>query len=184
MDVQFWIYIIIVAIYFLSRMLKKAEQPGAPGADNKPERRRQGPPQTPSAEVPRQLTFEELLREITEGKKIQRPAPPPPQPLPERRYQPVEREVDEEARSLEEIPEAEYDVRSPRSYEESRRQAYQHTSLEETLKLKDTAMDFGKFKVFETQQKSQLLDRYKRILRNPDTLKEAVVLSEILKRKF
>ncbi|HEX8039487.1 MAG TPA: hypothetical protein VF490_10050 [Chryseosolibacter sp.] len=183
MDAQFWIYIVIVAIYFLSRMLKKTEQPGAPTADDRPERRRQGQPQTPSAEVPRQLTFEELLREITEGKKIQRPSPQP-QSLPERRYQPVEREVDEEARSLEEIPEAEYDVRSPKSYEQTRRQAYQHTSLEETLKLKDTAMDFGKFKVFETQQKSILLDRYKKILRNPDTLKEAVVLSEVLKRKF
>lgn len=183
MDVQFWIYIVIVAIYFLSRMLKKAEQPGAPTADNRPERRGQGQPQVPPAEVPRQLTFEELLREITEGKKIQRPAPPP-QPLPERNYQPVGREVEQEARSLEEIPEAEYDGGSLKSYEESRRQDYQHTSLEETLKLKDTAMDFGKFKVFETQQKSGLLDRYNRILRDPVTLKEAVVLSEILKRKF
>ncbi len=181
MDVQFWIYIIIGVIYFLSKVLKKNEQPGAAPTETRPERRRPGTPQEPSTGFPRQLTFEDLLREITEGKKIQ---PPAPQAQPQSRYETTERDVKEEARSLEEIPSEEYDARALKSYEQIKRQGFEHTSLEETLKLKDTAIDYGKFKVFETRQKSNLLNNYIKILRNPDTLKQAVVMSEILKKKF
>jgi hypothetical protein len=43
---------------------------------------------------------------------------------------------------------------------------------------------FGKFKEFEHGKKKNLLDEYVRDFKDPSGLKKAVVMSEILKRKF
>lgn len=174
MDVEFWIYIIIGIIFFLSKMLKRAEQPGQP--DSPPERpqgRRPRPVESTSPESSRPLTFEELLREITEGKTI---AKPEPQPLPS---EPLEG-VMEEAQSLEEIRDEEEDARAFKAFEEARRQA----SLAESVEARDKTSDSGRFKAFETRKESRLLNTYIALARNPQTLKQAVVMSEILKRKF
>jgi hypothetical protein len=45
-------------------------------------------------------------------------------------------------------------------------------------------VDFGKFKVFENQKQKNILTDYVNIIRNPEMLRQAVVMSEILKRKF
>jgi hypothetical protein len=179
MKVEFWIYLVIGIIVFLSRLLKKNEQPQGPSPESDTPRRRPGRPQAPVSETPRAMTFEELLREITEGKQAKQRAPEPPP-----RYATDEREVDEEARSLEEIPDQREDSRIFQAYEEAKRLATQRTSLEETLKLKDTPMAFGKFKAFETKEKKNLLNTYTSLIRNPETLKQALVMSEILKPKF
>lgn len=179
MDVEFWIYLIIGVIFFLTRVLKKNEQPGGQSPDADSERPRRGSQRSASGSEPRQVTFEELLREITEGKKAQQTpreqAPP---------YASFEPEPDDEARSLEEIPDERDDSRVLEAYEEAKRQASQRRSLEETLKLQDTPMQFGKFKAFETKQTTKRLNSYINIIRNPETLKQAVVMSEVLKRKF
>ena len=179
MKVEFWIYLVIGIIVFLSRLLKKNEQPQGPSPESGSQGKRQARPQTPVSETPRAMTFEELLREITEGKQAQRREP---EPVP--RYAPAEHDPGEEARSLEEIPDERDDSRVFEAYEQAKRLATQRTSLEETLKLKDTPMEFGKFKVFETKQKKNLLHTYNSLIRNPETLKQALVMSEILKRKF
>lgn len=183
MDVQFWIYIIIGVIYFLSRMLKKPEQEaGAPPETARPERRPTIHAEQPATERPRQLTFEELLREITEAKQVQR-REPDPEPEPE--FQSYETEFREEARSLEQIP---YDdaenARVFKVYQDAKNQVFERQSLEETLRLKDTVVDFRKFEAFDNQKERKLLDDYIRLIRNPQSLRQAVVMSEILKRKF
>jgi hypothetical protein len=182
MDVQFWIYIIIGVIYFLSRLLKKpAEEPGEI-TDTRPPERRRPPAEQTTTERPKQLTFEELLREITEGKQAQKPVP---QPQPQPSYERFENDLGDEARTLEEVgyDEAE-NARVFKAYEDAKSQVLQRTSLEETLRLQDTVVDFGKFRVFETQKKKDVLNEYINIVRNPQSLKHAVVMSEILKRKF
>lgn len=178
MDFQFWIYVIIGVIIFLTRVMKKNEQAGQ-APEESPERRRRRPEQSSSGDAPRQLTFEELLREITEGKRAQQ-APPEPS----RSYKALDPEPDDEGRSLEEIPVERDDGRVFEAYEEAKRFASQRPSLEETLKLQDTQVRFGKFKAFETKQTTNRLNSYINIIRNPETLKQAVVMSEVLKRKF
>ena len=176
MDVQFWIYIIIGVIYFLTRLLKKPEQPPEEAQDNRPKQR---PPSQTTTEWPKQLTFEELLREITEAKQ---PPKPVMQPVPQRRFETFDDDLQDEARSLEDISTNDDEVF--KKYEEAKSQVFQRSSLEDTLRLQDTVMDFGKFKEFEVKKTHNLSDDYLRIFRNPAGLRQAVVMSEILKRKF
>lgn len=183
MDAQFWIYIIIGVIYFLSKLFKKPEQPPVESPGKRPEGRARTP-QTVQTETdrPKQLTFEELLREITEGKQPQKPVI---QPAPQRKYESFDDNLEDEGQSLEEVS---YDERNDtevfKAYEKAKSQVFERSSLEETLLLKNTGMDFEKFKAFHTEEKKKVSDDYMRIFRNPEGLKQAVVMSEILKRKF
>ena len=183
MDAQFWIYIIIGIIFFLSRLLKKPEQAsGESGEAPVPGGRTTRQQPQPSADAPRPLTFEELLREITEGKQGQK-RQPQREVVPE--YESYEKDPGEEARSLEEVTyDEEEQVSRWKPYEEIPVRAAERRSLEETLRLEDTVMDFRKFDAFEQRVKKKLSEDYIKIIRNPETLKQAVVMSEILKRKF
>jgi hypothetical protein len=184
MDAQFWIYIVIGAIYFLSRLLKKPEEGAGEAPDaQQPERRR--PVQTQqSTQKPRQLTFEELLREITEGKQASKPAPAP-QPRHTPQYENYDENLGEEARNLERVnfDEAE-NAAVFQKYEQAQALAKERRSLEESLRLEDTLVDFKRFEAFERKQKRNVLQDYVQIMRHPESLKRAVVMSEILKRKF
>ena len=180
---QFWIYIIIGVIYLLSRLLKKPEQGnGEPPETQRPAQRRPGQPGQATTDRPKALTFEELLREITESKQ---PQGREPEPTPQHQYESYETDIGEEARSLEQvsIDEAE-DARIFKAYEDAKRQVSERRSLEETLSLKDTVVDFRKFDAFESQKQTRATDDFIKLIRNPVTLKQAVVMSEILKRKF
>src|SRR5688572_30270453 len=159
MDAQFWIYIVIGVIYFLSRLLKKPEQASSEAPEPQtPQRRSTGQTPQPAANTPRPLTFEELLREITEGKQAQKR-----QPEPVSEYESYEKDLGDEARSLEEVNVDEEEVVTRwKPYEEIPVRASERRSLEETLKLSDTVMDFRKFDVFEQRHQNRLLDDYLR----------------------
>lgn len=184
-NVQFWIYLIIGVIYFLSRVLKKSEQQAPEIPQNKPVQGRAPQPRSTPSELPKQMTFEELLREITEGKQV-------PKTEPRRQEKEVlidyDDDLPEEAQSLEEVVmEEKTDWRKERRneiYEEGKRQAFARPSLEETMSLRDTDVRFGKFKVFETNNQRNLLREYTKAFQDPEGLKKAIVLSEILQRKF
>lgn len=182
MDSQFWIYVVIAVIYFVSRMLKKPEQATGESVDTQPAERRSGRHTSPpTAEIPRQLTFEELLREITSGKEVQRTEPGPVRPA----YESYEKDPGEEARSLEDVDFNEADNAGRwKPYEEIPVRSGARQSLEETLRLQDTVMDFGKFSAFQQKSQQKITDTYIKIIRNPESLKQAVVMSEILKKKF
>lgn len=173
---QFWLYVIIAVIYLISRARKKKadESPGPVDAGR--DRPMSSPP--PQANKPRQLSFEELLREITESKQQQQ--------LP--REEPVvdyDDDLEEEEKDLEDV---EYDYRKENKtyelYEDAKKQAFLRPSLEETLKVQDTVVSFGKFKEFEIEDENNLASEYLKEFHDPDGLKKAVVMSEILKRKF
>jgi hypothetical protein len=179
MEAKYWFYIIVGGICLLSRILKKNED-----KENTAPR----PPSTP-AEPPsdnrkpqRTLTFEELLKEITEGKA----ATSEPNARPS--FSPVidyDDDLKEEAEDLEEqLPKYHTTSGSVRAYEEGKKAAFNRPSLEETMKVQSTDMTFGKFKVFEQEKQRNLLEEYTRQLHDPEGLKKALVMSEILNRKF
>lgn len=176
---------IIGIIYVVTRALKKPENQPSDIPDGRPGKPVHYDPTPPAGSKPKPLTFEELLREITEAKL-------PPQPAYEtRRPEPARVDYDEDLKDEEEdLEEVTYDKRykederSNTVYEEAKRQAFNRPSLEETLKVSDTNVQFGKFKVFEEQQKRNVLEDYTRDFQDPEGLRKAVVLSEILNRKF
>ena len=189
MDFQFWIYVIVVVIYVLSRALKKQETPPEQNQDPQ-KQRRQRAPDRPDTGKPRPLTFEELLREITEAKEPPKPvyqAPPRPVYVPEKKSEVVDYddEIPEEEQDLETIDndyrkkDKIYDV-----YEEAKKQAFSRPSLEETMSVNDTVIRFGKFRAFEQEERSPVLASYTKDLHDPEGLKKAFVLTEILNRKF
>ncbi len=187
MDAQFWIYIVIGIIYFISRMLKKPEASQPP----RPRRTRETADDAAPAEPePTPVSFEDLLREIMEGKQVQKPRPrevpqPTREPVPMPMYEAYEQDPGEEARSLEEIDAEEESVAQRwKPYEEIPAGNVERISLEETLRLEDTVVDFKRFEAFERRDERRVSHEYMKILRNPQTLKQAVVMSEILKRKF
>ena len=176
-DIQIWLYIIIGVIYFLSRLKKKPEQQPNEMPDferEKPVRNIEAPSAKPIATPQKALTFEELLREISEKKE---------KPQPE--YVDYDDSIEEEEKDLEDVN---YDYRKQDKiyevYEEAKKQAFHRPSLEETMKVTDTDVRYGKFKVFEEEAKRDLMAEYLADFKDPEGFKKAVVMSEILKRKF
>ena len=172
---QFWLYVIIGVIYLVSRARKKKadQSPGPVDAnEEKPfsSTRHEG-------NKPKQLSFEELLKEITESKQQRQPVEEP--------VVDYDENLEEEEKDLEDV---EYDYRKQNKtyevYEEAKKQAFYRPSLEETMKLQDTVVSFGKFKEFEKRAETNLAAEYLKEFHDPDGLKKAVVMSEILKRKF
>ncbi len=187
-DFKIWIYIIIGAIYVLSRLRKRPDQ-------SPPETRHDTPPvrdtneSRPSSQQ-KQLTFEELLREITEGKQaeekpVYQPKPAYVAPRAQPKYVDYDDDLKDEAEDLEDV---DYDYGKQNKlyepYEDAKKQAFNRPSLEETMKVEDTVVNFSKFKVFEEQKGRDLLEEYTRDLRDPEGFKKALVLSEILNRRF
>lgn len=172
---QFWLYVIIGIIYFVSRMRKKPEQRPKDLGDYQPAKPVQFDQPTAKPVVGRPVTFEELLREITEGKSLKS----------EPEVVDYDDQVGKEEQDLEEV---DYDYKKKDKiyevYEQAKAQAFVRPSLEETMKLEDTVVRYGKFKEFEEGERRNLLEEYIADFRDPEGFKKAVVLSEVLRRKF
>lgn len=187
---QFWLYIIIAVIYVIGRALKKGKEGQA--SQGPMETGRNVP--TDDGEIPRQLTFEELLREITESKQPKPKSQPvskpfhevvAPKPTPTPAYVDYDDDLKEEIEDLEDVN---YEVRGQERvneiYEKAKSEAFLRPSLEDTLIKEKKDMSYGRFKEFSTDRKSSLLDEYVAELRKPSGFKKAVVMSEILNRRF
>jgi hypothetical protein len=183
MELKYWIYIIVGAIYVLSKLLKK---PGGSATDIPDAEQRTSRPTTersiPTSQPQKTLTFEELLREITEAKTIQEKPKSSPKPV----FADYDEDEEEEAKSLETIPSYNYNKKPAvyDEYEEGKKIAFNRPSLEETTKLSDTDVRFGKFKVFEEEKTEDFLSNYMKDLRDPEGFRKAFVMSEILNRKY
>lgn len=178
MDLEFWVYILIGVIAFLSRLLKKPESPQSPTHPTR-EEPSQHPTGQPRTGLPRQMTFEELLQEITERKQSQSTYEREPEIID------YDDKIEEETKSLEEVGysfDKTYADYKGYEYEEAV-SPYGRVSLEETAHIGEP-VEFGKFKVFEQQQEETVLDEYIREFQDPEGMKKAVVMSEILKTKF
>lgn len=208
---QFWLYVIIAVIYVISKAMKKSNRQKQEQAQTPP--RSTGPAAGETAESPPPLSFEELLREITEGKKRKsEPAPqPPPRQVstvprferPKPTYVNYDDDPEEEEKSLERV---DYDLQR----QETTRQVYERAQREAALKsslqtlqsdikgmqseikgrkssletLQSSLGSPSRFESFRVTSKENLLTEYLRELRTPSGMKKAVVLSEILKTKF
>lgn len=198
MDVEkIWIYVVLAVIYGLSRMLKKGTQKpaSAPRQQNPPRetaqpRRRDMPGRSPATrtladtvsrpeppkQLPKPMSFEELMREIMEAKTV----PPRQEPVVD-----YDEQIGEEERDLEDVN---YDNRKDSAvvsaYERAKQEAFYRPSLEETMKVEDTVVSFGKFKEFEQRKESNLAEEYLNDFGDMDKVRKAVVMSEILKPKF
>lgn len=185
-DFQVWFYIILGIIYVVTRFMKKQEEPPKDMAPKRPEKpvQRYEPPVSKPVPGPKALTFEELLREITEAKTVEsKPVVMPP--MPQTKYVDYDDNLAEEEEDLEDEG---YDYRKQDQvynvYEEAKRQAFERPSLEETMKRGEAVGTYGKFKAFEEKQQRNLLEEYVGNFNDPEQLKKAVVMSEILNRKF
>lgn len=184
-NIQFWLYVIVAVIYLISAARKKAKKQNQP--EDFPETTsREREFDEPTTQRPKPVTFEELLREITEG-KLATPPPVPErsaeysQPKPQPEYVDYDDEIEDEQKSLEEV--AIDEERTTKIYEEAKKMAFYRPSLEETLKVQDVNTTYGKFAAFEAKQDTNLLLEYTKDLRDPKGFKKALILSEILNRK-
>jgi len=175
MDIQFWIWLIIVVATLLSRAMKKSAQKPQP-----PPRTDSGHDHSPDNKP---MTFEDLLREIQASKT-------PPQPVATRELRkPVKSydvdyddDIEEEEKSYETIPRN--DNQSYEVYEKAKQEAFYRPSLEETMKLEDTVMKYSHFKGYEETSQRSLTNEILQDFRDPEGFKKAFIMSEILKRKF
>jgi hypothetical protein len=198
MDVdKYWIYVVLAVIYGATRLLKKDQKKPAstPRTSNPPRetpvsRKRELPGRAPASRTlaesvkqqeppkqqPKAMTFEELMREIMDAKTT------PPRQETVVNY---DDQIGDEAQDLEDVN---YDNRKDSevvaTYERAKNEAFFRPSLEETMKLGDTVVSFGKFKEFERKREVNLAEQYLNDFGNLDLIRKAVVMSEILKPKF
>jgi hypothetical protein len=174
MDLQFWIWLIVIVVTFIARATKKKaqeQQPSEPTSTTRPEFN------------PKPVTFEELLREIQATK-----TPEPQASLPPAKtvaYEDYDDDLEEEEKDLERT---DYDYQSDdktfQAYEKAKQEAFVRPSLEDTMKLQDTEIKFGQFKGYQQVGEWVPTTNYAREFQDPESFKKAFIMSEILKRKF
>jgi hypothetical protein len=179
MDEYKWIiYLVLGLIYFFARSKKKSPQQQAPDRDVD---------QSRPADAP--VTFEDLLREIQQSKA---PAPKPEiKPVSTYRqpqypkYEDYDDKLEEEEKDLEDVG---YDYKKQDNiyevYEKAKQAAFHRPSLEETMKVEDTVVRFGQFKEYQNQEEPSLASTVAKDFQNPENVRKAFILSEILQRKY
>ncbi|UJP64277.1 hypothetical protein [Mongoliitalea daihaiensis] len=174
MDAGNIIYLIAVIIYFIYSALKK----------NKPEAPKDSSDTSSEAPQQRPASFEDLLREIRRGQQeaekdfeqtgqgtVKEERRPEPNRRVERPYQPM--------------PEA----NQPKAY-----QAFQgaldedykpkYKTLDEQVRISASIQGIKSTEVGVSKKKVKPVNRYARMLHNPKSVRDAIVLTEILNRKF
>lgn len=174
-DIQFWIYLIFGGIYLVSRFLKKNKKDDTPSRVPKPQ---QG---TPSGRQSKPVSFEELLKEFTEGRSEQEDVVEEAEPI---RVEP--RKLQQEPVKVEDFSR---EGRNRQFSDEDSRKIY-----EESIKnAEGAALNFERDEHFQIKLKSrgqdeesnsEVASEIAEMLRNPDSARKAVILGEILNRKY
>lgn len=175
MDIQFWIWLIVIVITLIARANKK--KPQQPFEPRQPDYREQ----VPNTPMDKPISFEDLLREI-QATKVPKPVVAPPAPKYD--FEDFDDNLKEEADAVEKS-----DYRSEDSiyetYEKAKRDAFNKASLEETLNVEDTMVKFEQQKGYQqVANREAAVNEYVKELRNPTSFKKAFILSEIMGRKF
>lgn len=178
MDIQFWIWIIVIVITLIARANKKKPGQESP-PDNYPE-----PPLPPStSRQPKAVTFEDLLREIQGQKTLAKHAPAP---APQKQYDFVDYDDDikDEEEDLEDVDyDASRDDEVFKTYEAAKKQAFNRPSLEEVAPVGEVVR-FDHFKEYNTPKKKRPSLGFLKELKDPQGFKKAFIMSEIIKRKY
>ena len=165
-DIQNIIYFAVLIIWFLSRAFggnKKKKQRQQQQQYPTPPLNESGPlPEYRDQPKPEPVTFEDILRELSGAPP--KTAPPPPAPF------------EEEESSFEEV--------FGQSYEDTQHKTTE-PKAEEAVGHPDFVLEGG-FKEFviKKDRGTKIARDVRRILRKPDGLKQAIVLKEILDRKY
>jgi len=157
-DIQTLIYFGLIIIWFLSRVFSKKKQKKPPVPNQAPTRTRTSPPpKTQKAPEPA-VTFEDILRELT-GTPVSAPAEP-------------SKRVPDFPEIPQLIPEEE-----PHYKEEEPAPVSSHP---------DIIMREGAFKEFVVKQKKgpKVAREVFKLLKQPQGLKQAIILKEILDRPY
>ena len=163
MDLGNLLYLVAIIGYFIYQITKKKNPAGAEKQVDMPEQKKERP-----------ATFEDLMREIREAQKPQRPRANPLPPKPE----PV---IEEYKR-----PDSVFQRRSEKRDDDEI--SYYDGAYEKAKTAAEKAVPISQLEFSETgrkayEKKSAPTNRYGKLLKNPQSVKDAVVLSEILNRK-
>jgi len=176
MDIQFWVWLIVIVITLIARANKKKPQPF--------DQQQRESPDTPTPES-KPVSFEDLLREIQASK-----APKPKPVLIPAKEVPKQYDVEDyddnlgdENKSLERTDYYAND-KFNETYENAKKAAFSRASLEETMKVEDTEVKFNQFKEYGKKGGQSLASEYAKELQNPKSFKRALILSEILNKRF
>jgi len=175
MDERIWFYIIAAVIWYFVRRKKKTPDEEVPDttATNRPQQQR------------KQVSFEELLKEITEQRELEnRPAsrPEPVYTTQEEEDLPVRKMREEQERIAKEGSYRHFaDDETRRVYEESIKQA-EGFDIEFAPDEKFKSKSLLKAKV--ASKEPSFADEIRTGLQKPDTARKAIVYGEILSRKY
>lgn len=167
-DNKIWFYIIAAVIYFLTRKKKKKpqQQTAAPTEANRPQQTKQP------------VSFEDLLKEITEGREPEAPQAEVIEEIPETVY-----EEEEETRQTGKRHFA--DDESRRIYEESIARAEEVEPGHDHKFEPDD--DYASKKMFKTEDVDKgptIADEIREGLQGSDSARKAIIYSEILNKKY
>lgn len=175
MEDNFWYWIIGLVIYFF--LQKKKKDVSEPEGENSPD----SAPLPQQGRTGRPVTFEDLLRDI-QSKRAPEPAR---EPEPEFDYEDFDDEPETvpPSQPLEQV-EFQHKDSLYSSYEKARKDAFQHESLEETVKLEDTDVRYSRFKEYEKDERPAYVQELAREFADREKLRKAFILKEILDRKY
>lgn len=180
MDLGNIVYIVAILAYFIYQATRKKKDLDMPDGD-------ESSPQAPQ----KGMTFEDLLKEIRQAqdptpaeKPVQaKPKPVIPEPQRSEPYRPYP--------TPSHIPQVKAVSRKPVIPEDDEEIQYYEGSFGaskkipfQNYKLANSAELIPSFKMDYDAVNSKKSNPYARLLKNPKTLKDAVVLSEILKPKY
>lgn len=185
-NIQFWIYVIFAIIYFVARNFKKDNKKSPPGQ-----------PQDPASDTttsrPQPQSFEDLLEEITGRRTVATPTQEqafdrPVEEEDERYMQP--KPWEEKERKIERANEFEKEGRNRQFADEESRRVY-----EESIKRAEGAdlryevdEKFASKKVLretaEEKETNEFAAEINAMLRDSNEARKAVILGEILNRKY
>ena len=173
-----WIVYVLAVVYLIFKSLKK-KSPN-PNTDYKPLDTNQ-----PSSSKP--VTFEDLLREIQQSKASKPEAKPATKPV---YNQPKYIDYDDDVKAEEEdLEDVDYNYRKDddtyKTYEKAKSDAFNKPSYEEVKpEMTDSIVRFNPFKEYDVLEVPSYARALANELRNPESIKKAVILSEILNRRY
>lgn len=186
-NIQFWIYVIFAIIYFVAKNFNKQNKKSS---QNRPS----ASPQEEGSSRPQPQSFEDLLEEITgrrtvQQKRQQEVEADPFDEFEEERYlQPKPWEVKES--KIEQANEFEREGRNRQFADEESKRIYEESIKRAEGALLDYSVDekYASKKVLretaEIKEINPVAEEIRNMLRNPSETRKAVILSEILNRKY
>jgi len=170
-DNKIWFYIIAAVIYFLTRKKKKKNQPqhqaSKPAESSRPQQQKKS------------VSFEDLLKEITEGR-----AEETPEPEQVEEYEPesgIEKPKEEKKERIRHFA----DDESRRIYEESvARAAESRYGHDHKFEPDDDYVSKKMFKGLEVEAESTIADEIREGLQTTDSARKAIIYSEILNKRY